>query len=168
MKKKMLKIMTVGDLIHSVVIHRGIREADKKGRDIMADLTGRQIHVVMNIAKIEPCCLTAAAEKLRVSKASASVMVDTLVNKGMLVREVDANDRRRVLIATADKVKESIKEVDEEILKHFMMLAEKMDSEVVDRWYGVMKEIGEVLAGMERERDEGSEYGGGHKKKKNE
>ncbi|QQE13787.1 MarR family transcriptional regulator [Planctomycetota bacterium] len=145
MKKQMQEIMKAHDLLGDLLVFKAIHRADKAGLDVLSDLTGRQIHVMVGLSRVEPCSLKQAAKRMGVSQASACVMVDTLVGKGMLERVQDEEDRRRVLISLTDKVRKSLAVVDDEILKNYLKFAGMLGEEVVERWHGVMKELSEVI-----------------------
>ena len=62
------------------------------------DLTAIQMKAAVVISMHQPLSLNELAERLAVSAPSASVMVDKLVEKMVLVREPDPTDRRRVVL----------------------------------------------------------------------
>ena len=77
-----------------------------------------------NPAGVQLKCL---AEKLRVTPAAASEMVDTLVRKGAITRRSDPADRRAVLLQIADVLRERFEEneraLDKLVAKFFRTVA---------------------------------------------
>ncbi|QDU32018.1 putative HTH-type transcriptional regulator YusO [Poriferisphaera corsica] len=145
MEQRLKEIIDVSEELGDCLVFNAISRVDRAGKDALSGLTGRQIHVVVGLSKIEPCSLKAAAKRMGVSDASASVMVDTLVGKGMLRRVRDEHDRRKVLISLTDEVRQSMEEIDEEIWATYVRFTKKLDDDVLDRWHAVMGELKEVL-----------------------
>jgi len=67
------------------------------------DLTTPQLKVVLLLHLNGPARMSVIASSLGVSLATATGVVDRLVERGMIVRESDPNDRRVVLCRLSDK-----------------------------------------------------------------
>lgn len=67
------------------------------------DLTTPQLKVVLLLYLNGPARMSVIASSLGVSLATATGVVDRLVERGMLLRESDPNDRRVVLCRLSDK-----------------------------------------------------------------
>jgi DNA-binding MarR family transcriptional regulator len=59
--------------------------------------------------------LKVLAERLAVTPAAASEMVDTLVRKGALIRRSDPSDRRAVLLQVGDQLRERFENCEEKL-----------------------------------------------------
>ncbi len=95
------------DLVEST-----LQLSDKAFRDLFPilpkewlslDLTMPQLKVVLLLFTNGPERMSAIASALGVSLATATGVVDRLVEKDMVAREADPNDRRVVLIRLSDK-----------------------------------------------------------------
>jgi DNA-binding MarR family transcriptional regulator len=63
------------------------------------DLSMGQVRTLAALASHQPMNVSALAEKLGVSKPSASILVDQLVQRELAERTEDPDDRRRTLLA---------------------------------------------------------------------
>jgi DNA-binding MarR family transcriptional regulator len=66
---------------------------------IQLDLTMGQLRTLMALAADGPMTVSALAEKLAISKPTASILIDRLVQAGDADRTEDPDDRRRTLVA---------------------------------------------------------------------
>jgi len=92
-----------------------------------------------------PVSITELADLLNVSAPSASTMVERLVEKGVLARKPDPDDRRRVIVTVSPDMVAISEQIEKEIFASFVELVEKVGSEVADDWCRVTARIGEVL-----------------------
>ena len=67
------------------------------------DVTTSQLKVVLLIFVSGPLCMSDIASGLEVSLATATGVVERLVERGMLIREGDPEDRRVVLCRLSDE-----------------------------------------------------------------
>jgi DNA-binding MarR family transcriptional regulator len=81
---------------------------------------------------------------LGVSPPSASVMVDRLVEKGLLSREPSREDRRKVLVSVSPEALQRIDRMEETILQSFVDLVEKIGPKTAGMWCQVLKKVREV------------------------
>lgn len=95
-------------------------------KDPFTELTNTQLQAVFKIGKICPCTLSDVAKILRISKSSASTLVERMVVKGVLERKQDPDNRRRVLISLARQVNKFQKTIDEELIKELKSIAQNM------------------------------------------
>jgi DNA-binding MarR family transcriptional regulator len=94
------------------LVETTLKLSDKAFRDLFPilpkewlslDLTMPQLKVVLLLFTNGPERMSAMASALGVSLATATGVVDRLVEKDMVTREGDPNDRRVVLIRLSDK-----------------------------------------------------------------
>lgn len=76
--------------------------------------------VMHSIDEGKPIMVSALAQKLEISNAAATQLVDTLEKHGWIQRIQDDHDRRVTLIALTDEGRVALKE-------HFMRMAELVD-----------------------------------------
>ena len=91
--------------------------------------------------------LKVLAERLGITPAAASEMVNTLVKKEVLTRNVDANDRRAIVICVADQLLKRFKRSEsnfDRITGDFLQSLEPEECsiflDVLSRWAGHVKE----------------------------
>ncbi len=142
-------IFTSGRLIHDRVdrVIMGHLLASGKCR-AFGDLTLTQLHAILEIEKKGPLTMSCLAELLGVSPPSASVMVDRLVEKGVLVREHSTEDRRKVVVMMAPETRQHFQEIERVLLTFFVNLVEKLGPEITLQWCEVLSKI---KAELERE-----------------
>lgn len=66
---------------------------------IHIDLSMGQLRTLMALATLQAVNISTLAETLEVSKPTASTLVDQLVQRGLVERTEDTEDRRRTLVA---------------------------------------------------------------------
>lgn len=100
------------------------------------------IHAIYTRGQVS---VTELARMQNVSPPSASAMVDRLVDKGILIREQHARDRRKVAIRVSPEVSADFKALQESMLKSFVELVEKIGPETAGKWCEVLTKIKSVL-----------------------
>lgn len=103
-------------------------------KDPFNELTNTQLQAVFKISRICPCTLTDVAKALRISKSSASTLVERMVVKGVLERKQDPDNRRRVLINVAKQVNKFQKTIDEALVKELISIARNMPLKDFKKW----------------------------------
>lgn len=109
------------------------------------DLTLSQIHAVKTIHQLGQVSISELAQSLKVSLPSVSVMVDRLVEKGVLTRTRSTKDRRKVEVSIVPHVQEDIKKLEMAILEIFTDLVEKIGPETTQKWCDVLEKVGQAL-----------------------
>lgn len=117
-------------------------DVDDRG---VLDLTEPQANMLMVIREQEPVTVKMLAEQLRVSPASASAMVDRLVDMGALTREQSQVDRRQVVIRLTDLAVRSLGSVEEFILESIAELIDMLGPEDAAKWEAVYTRLGTML-----------------------
>ena len=85
------------------------------------------------------------SELLGVAPPSASTMVDRLVEKKILVREMSPEDRRKVIVRVSPEAVADIEKTEEAVLSSFVDLVEKVGPETARKWCEVLERIKFVL-----------------------
>jgi DNA-binding MarR family transcriptional regulator len=86
------------------------------------------------------------ADQLSVSPPSASVLVDRLVEKGILCREHSTTDRRKVVVRVSPEAEKIVEEIIANILQFFVDLVEKIGIETAQKWCDVLTHVTSVLS----------------------
>ena len=139
-------IFTTGKLIHDRILYIHTSHlAEGAGDDGPGELSLSQMQLVRMIRDREEATITELAELLHVSPPSASVMVDRLVEKGIVTREQSRKDRRKVLVRISPEAIKRIEKIENAILLSFVELVEKIGSQTSRKWCEVLARIKEVL-----------------------
>jgi len=139
-------IFTRGKLIHDRV-QRIVAEhlASGKGHRKFHDLSVAQLHVFMQVRHRGEVTIKELAKLLGVAPPSASVMVDRMVEKRILVRETSREDRRKVTVSVSPEAMEDIEKTEEAVLRSFVDLVQKVGPETTRKWCEVLGRIKSVL-----------------------
>jgi len=139
-------IFTRGKLIHDRV-QRIVAEhlASGKGHRKFRDLSVAQLHVFMQVRHRGEVTIKELAKLLGVAPPSASVMVDRMVEKRILVRETSREDRRKVTVSVSPEAMEDIEKTEEAVLRSFVDLVQKVGPETTRKWCEVLGRIKSVL-----------------------
>ena len=139
-------IVTAGKMIHDRIIKIQACGLESENESTgISELSVAQIHAVSTIRLQGPVSITELSELLSVSPPSASVMVDRLVQKGLLIREHSTDDRRKVVVKISPKALEFIQRIEENILTSFIDLIEKVGPDTARKWCEVLERIKTVL-----------------------
>ncbi|MDD4817595.1 MAG: MarR family transcriptional regulator [Victivallaceae bacterium] len=82
---------------------------------LAADLSPRQINHLMMIRFRMPCNLAEVMHLTGLSSSAASVFVDRLVKSGVVRRDIDASDRRNILIGPTPETQRLFNAIDERL-----------------------------------------------------
>ena len=139
-------IFTTGKLMHDrieriISSHMVTCESCKTFKD----LSLVQLHVVMNIRKQGPMSISQIARLMEVSPPSASVMVDRLVEKKLLIRRQSTEDRRKVVVQISPEATKTSHEIENTILAFFAGMVKKVGPEVTSKWCEVLDRVKTVL-----------------------
>ena len=139
-------IFTRGKLIHDRV-QRIVAEhlASGKGHRKFRDLSVAQLHVFMQVRHRGEVTIKELAKLLGVAPPSASVMVERMVEKGILARETSRKDRRKVTVSVSPEAIEDIEKIEEAVLRSFVDLVQKVGPETTRKWCEVLERIKSIL-----------------------
>ena len=85
------------------------------------------------------------SDTLGVSPPSTTVMVDKLVEKGILTRSHSEKDRRKVFVEISPQAVGVMVDVENAILESFVELVEKIGPETAEKWSEVLEAVRPIL-----------------------
>lgn len=122
-------------------IMQALRQEMRSGRG--EDLTVPQFRTLMFFRRRPGEALKAAAEHIGFTLPAMSRLVETLVSRGLLSREISTEDRRRVAIALTETGRRQADEVLQAARETLTRRLEGLEPEVLDR-------VAETLAVLRR------------------
>lgn len=147
-------IFSVGKMIRRHVF-TSLTQLEVCGRESgCTEISMAQMNLFMAVRGREELTLSGLADILGVSSPSASVMVDRLVERGMLIRERSSRDRRKVIIGLSPEAERLLTTVEERVLASFVGLVEEVGPETARKWGEVLHRVEEVLDHQNRKRKE--------------
>jgi DNA-binding MarR family transcriptional regulator len=139
-------IFTNGTILHDHIMNIHARELAAGGRDSgHGDMSAAQMQLIRMVRDRGDTTISELAERLEVSPPSASVMVDRLVEKGVLTREQSREDRRKVLVRISTEAVRTIEKIENAILQSFVDLVDKLGPVTAKKWCEVLERVQEVL-----------------------
>ena len=91
------------------------------------DLTPIDVRLMMICRQMDECTATQLARMLPVDAGRISRVVNTLVEKGLLSRRRQRDDRRVVMLRLTDEGAEVVAEIDDRLREYFARLAEGLN-----------------------------------------
>lgn len=110
-----------------------------------SDLSIAQMNLIMAVRCEGEITLGELAALLHVSPPSVSVMVDRLVDRGILTRQRLASDRRKVVVGVSPSEDKKIAALEEHLIAGFVTLIEKLGPETTAKWNEVLQEVEKIL-----------------------
>lgn len=139
-------IFTNGRVIQDKIIRwHTLQVVQGRSKSIYKEITMAQLHTIMSIYNRGEVSMTELSDLTNVSPPSASVMVDRLVEKGILVREHSERDRRKVMVKISPKAVKGIQQIEEGILQSFADLVDDIGPETAKKWCEVIEKVKRVL-----------------------
>lgn len=139
-------IMATGKLMRDRTLRMQSTPSRGHGRQAaFGELSMAQTLAMMAVKDRGPLSITALAGLLAVSPPSVSVMVDRLVERGILIRETDPRDRRRVKVRLSDEADTAYNQIHHFILADFVRLVERIGPDMARKWCEVMLEVRRAL-----------------------
>ena len=139
-------ILSTGRMVHERVMRvlskMGRFEDDKSGS---GDLSYAQVGALMAVKGPGPTPMGEIARRMGVSPSSASAMVERLVEKGLLIRETDPDDRRRVLVRISPNTLRELKDIQARLFRSFVRLVAQLGPETTRKWCEVLQEVKAAL-----------------------
>lgn len=108
------------------------------------ELTAAQMNAVLAIRTLGCVTIKRLASVLGVSNPSASLMVDRLVEMGVLDREQNPEDRRMVKVSVHSSVLPELEAAEREFLDWIIELLVRIGPERAEKWrevYGCLREV---------------------------
>jgi DNA-binding MarR family transcriptional regulator len=140
-------IFTNGRLIHERImkVQTSCLQSCCEGPGSFAELSLNQIHAIMAVRRRGEVNMTELSTLLGVSPASASGMVDRLVDKGILVRQHCEEDRRRVKVRVSPEAIDQIRRIEDAVLESFFEIVEGLGRQTAQQWCNILGKIKQVL-----------------------
>lgn len=138
-------IFTTGKLIHDHILKSQCRQLASSAPAGFGDLSMAQLNVIRIIRSQGELAMGTLADLLGVAPPSASVMVDRLVEKGLLLREHSTQDRRKVVVRISSGAVEKIDSLEAGIIEVFMALVEKIGPDATENWCQVLETVQAAL-----------------------
>lgn len=110
-----------------------------------SDLSLAQFNLLMAVQALGKATGVELAAQLGVSPPSISVMVERLVERGLLIRERSSEDRRKVLIRMSSEEAVHFSRMEEMLLASFVHLVEEVGEETAAKWVEVLQQVELVL-----------------------
>ncbi len=141
-------------------VEKILKLADKLFRTLFAsvprellelDFTMPQLKIVFMLYIAGPMRMSDIASDLRVTLATATGLVDRLVDNDMIVRESQPDDRRVVLCRLSGTGHKTVSRIWESARNNVQSLLEKMDNDTLDKLTGVLQTMlvsAEAIAGQ--------------------
>ncbi len=110
------------------------------------DLSMAQFNLLMAVQAAGEITGGELAGQLGVSPPSVSVMVERLVDRGLLVRRRSPEDRRKVVLRMSDEAASHFSRIEEQVLASFVDLVQEVGAETAEKWVEVLQQVEQVLA----------------------
>lgn len=105
-----------------VALRRILRATDLFGRELAQSvgLTAAQFRVLQIVAETGQCTATAISQRMRISQATVTSLVDKLVRHDMVQRVKSQTDRRQTNIVITEKGKQAIAQAPDPLQQRFV------------------------------------------------
>jgi DNA-binding MarR family transcriptional regulator len=113
------------------------------------DMTNDQYYLLRYIKKKAKCTSTELASMFGVNKSAITAMTNRLVEKGLIQRTRDQNDRRVVYLTLTERGDEWITETEEKIHKLVESFITKFSEEEIEAFIQTYEKLAHILQGME-------------------
>jgi DNA-binding MarR family transcriptional regulator len=134
------------------LMFKSMAQLESESRLKLTDLSIAQMNLLMMVRQYEEVSIGQLAKMLHVSPPSVSVMVERLVESGMLLRERCTTDRRKVVIRVSPGEKKRITALEHQMITGFVTLIEQLGPETTEKWHDVLQEVDKVLTRCELDR----------------
>ena len=136
--------------LHGRVMHRIMENIHKQAgmpheNGMFKGLTPRQVGALFEITSQSPCSLSDIADALKITLPSASVLVNTLVEKGVVIRKPDPEDRRRVVLEVEPEAEKLVKELKSKAAKVFQKIVDGIGEEEFQKWYEILLKVDKIV-----------------------
>lgn len=122
-----------------------VLETYSEGVERHFGLTGPQLWALWELGRLGPCALKDLAGKMKLDPSTVVGVVDRLVNKGLVVRNPDPADRRRISLIPTARGQKVIAAAPHPAQGHLLVGLEKMDRKTVENLNGSLNVLVSVL-----------------------
>lgn len=130
------------DYIDTVVI-KDIKSRITDNR--FSNLTSNHIHAALLLKAIAPCALKDFAAVMHLSKSAASALVERMVENNVVLRQLNPNNRREILLSVSPEFDEHVMFVRTELAAWFGTLINDLGMETFEKWHEVMQQLNTVI-----------------------
>jgi len=141
-------IFRTGKLIHERVF--SLQGCQNERSPAVRELSIPQYHLLLTVRQLGRPSMSELARRLGVAPPSVSAMVDRLVDKGCLLRQQCAEDRRKIQVQLTPVVEHEVAGIEESLVGSFVELVDKLGPETSCKWCQVLQEIQAVLESESR------------------
>ncbi len=138
-------IFTTGKLLRRYYFSTLAKTEDEGRTCGCADLSLAQFNLLMAVQTQGAITGGELAAQLGVSPPSVSVMVERLVERGLLVRERSTEDRRKVVLRISNDEALHFARIEEQMLASFVDLVDEVGDETAGKWVEVLHQVEQVL-----------------------
>jgi DNA-binding MarR family transcriptional regulator len=108
-------------------------------------LTGPQLWALWELGRSGPCALKDLAERMKLDSSTVVGVVDRLVLKGLVLRNPDSEDRRRISLIPTPRGEEILTAAPHPAQGHLLAGLENMEREKVENLHEALKMLASVL-----------------------
>jgi DNA-binding MarR family transcriptional regulator len=108
-------------------------------------LTGPQLWALWELGRAGPCALKELAERMKLDSSTVVGVVDRLVLKGLVVRNPDPQDRRRISLVPTVKGREILAAAPHPAQGHLLAGLESMERDKVEHLHDALDTLVAVL-----------------------
>lgn len=132
-----------------VQIHEIMRRYRRRQRDFVkgadSDLNQREIDTLLRLGPDGECTMSQLAEELVLSMSSATMIVDKLVQKGIVSREHSSADRRVVMIRLTAEGEQAFKAIYEDFKRIGRTMLESLNEDEQDTLLSLYRKVASKL-----------------------
>ena len=127
------------------------------GRDLdNANITMSEFILMREVAEntkesYNPMALTEVREYLSVSKAAVSQMLNSLEKRGYIVREIDPNNRRNIIVILTEEGKTAFEKKNQEFYDRFEMVIRGIGEKDVSQFIAMINKMSDAMGDFEEE-----------------
>lgn len=108
----------------------------------------KQCHVLMELSVLEGASLNQLSERLSVDKSTASRMIDTLVSKSMVEREIPPENRRSILLQLSPEGERVSRRINEMNNEYFARVLSPVPADELHTFLNVFEKITNTMKSM--------------------
>jgi DNA-binding MarR family transcriptional regulator len=115
-----------------------------------SNITFHQYLTLENISESSNCTVNEIARKMKLAQSTASQLIDRLVQAKLVIREINPENRRSMLLCLSNEGKITLKKQEESIKKGYAELLKILDSEDQDKLMEAFKVLCEIGCRIEQ------------------
>ncbi|MDR0665193.1 MAG: MarR family transcriptional regulator [Helicobacteraceae bacterium] len=125
--------------------HEIMHEAVKLIHLFFSKKEHRQFHILEELNESGRTRLKDLSKRMDLSASSICIMLGQMEAEGLVIREIDAKDRRGAYYSTSQKGKEKIKDVIGRVRRYIINFFEPMDRSDLKKVYEATKVVNQIL-----------------------